>query len=102
LLQEGGGEADLAEGGEGPDQIVAQDDYGVGEIDFGRSGAEGENAPEGLPADLVLHVVRVRQGSDDNLAVPVVPPPEDSASAVESHVMTRMREEPVSPARKAA
>ncbi len=42
-----------AEGGEGPDRVVAQDNDGVGEIDFECSGFEGKDATKGLPADLV-------------------------------------------------
>jgi hypothetical protein len=86
LLQECGGEAAFSEGGKGPGRVVAQDDDSVGEIDFERSGFKGEDATEGLPADLVGHVVRVGEGTDDDLAVPVSPPPDDGAPAVQGGV----------------
>ena len=103
LLQECGGEAAFSEGGKGPGRVVAQDDDSVGEIDFKRSGFKGEDATEGLPADLVGHVVRVGEGTDDDLAVPVSPPSDDGAPAVQGGVPGDDYDVvPVSPARKAA
>ena len=61
LLKEGGLEAALAEGGEGADGVVAQDDDGVAEVDLAGGGLDGVDYREGLSADLVAHVVRVGQ-----------------------------------------
>ena len=86
LLQEGRRSAALPEGGEGPDRVVAHDDPRGGEIDLLGSRGEGEHTPKGLPADLMVHVVRVREGTNDDLAGRVGPPAEDKAPAVDGGV----------------
>ena len=52
--------------------------------------------------DLMLHVVRVQEGADDDLAGRVGPPAEDKAPAEsqESQVMMTTRATPVCPAMK--
>ena len=57
LLQERGGKTALLEGGEGTHGIVAEDDDRVGEVDLESGGFEGEDAGQGLAADLVAHVI---------------------------------------------
>ena len=47
----------LLEGGESADGIVAEDDDRVGEVDLESGGFEGEDAGQGLAADLVAHVL---------------------------------------------
>ncbi len=61
----------FSEGRERGDTVVSHDDPGVGQVELPRSSLEGKNAAERLPADLVLHVVRVWEGADDDLAVRV-------------------------------
>ncbi len=80
LLQERGGSAALPESRQSTDSVVAHDDPGLSQVNFASSGVKGEDAPEGLPQDLMLHVVRVREGSDDDFAVP---PAEDRTPAVD-------------------
>ncbi len=86
LLEERRGEAALSEGSEGPCGIVAEDDHGVRAVEFEGGRVESEDTGEGLLADLVTHVVRVRQGADDDLALTVGPPAEDHAPAVQGGV----------------
>jgi hypothetical protein len=83
LLGEGGGEAAFAEGGERAQRVVAHDDDGLGKVELGSGGLEGEDPGMSLPADLVLHVGRVGEGAHDGLAVAIGPPAKDHAPAVE-------------------
>ena len=86
LLKERRGATALLESREGSRGVVAEDDHSVREVEFESSRVEGEYTREGLPADLVTHVVRVRQGADDDLALAVGPPSKDHAPAVQGGV----------------
>ena len=79
LLEEGGGEAAFAEGGEGAQRVVAHDDDGLGEVEL----CSSEDPGVGLPADLVLHIGRVGEGAYNGLAVAICPPAKDHTPAVE-------------------
>jgi len=85
-LKERGREGPFAEGGEGAHGIVPHDDDSTGEVEFPSCGLQGEGPGMGLPADLVLHVVRVRERADHDLALAVVPPTEQEAPSVEGRV----------------
>ena len=86
LLQERGGKTALLERGERADGIIAEDDDRVGEVDLESGGFEGEDAGQGLAADLVAHVLRVGEGADDHLAGDVGPPAQHHAPTVERGV----------------
>ncbi len=86
MLEERGREAGLAEGGEGSRGVVAEDDDGVRQVDLEGCCLEREHAGEGLQADLVTHVLRVRKRADDGFAVDVGPPAEHYAPAVQGSV----------------
>ena len=83
LLQERRGSAALPESRQSNDSVVAHDDPGLSQVNFASRSVEGEDAPEGFPQDLVLHDVRVRERSDDDLAFLASPPAEDSNPAVD-------------------
>ena len=74
LSKEGGGKTAPAQGRQCADGVVAKDNPRVGEVDFESSGLESELASEGLPADLVFHVLGMREGANDDLAGLVSPP----------------------------
>ena len=48
LLEDGGGEAALAEGGERAQRVVAHDDDGLGEVDLRGGGLQSEDPSLGL------------------------------------------------------
>ncbi len=56
LMEEGGGEAALAKGGERAQRVIPHDDDGLREVELRGGGLKGENPCLGLPADLMLHV----------------------------------------------
>jgi hypothetical protein len=82
LLQEGRRGAAFQEGGEGSDGVVAHHDPGVSEVEFSGGGFKGEDPSNGLPADLVKHVVRVWEGASEDLASRIRPLAEDDAPTV--------------------
>jgi hypothetical protein len=86
LLVERGGEAALLESGQGSRGVVAENDNGVGEVEFKGGSLKGQDPSEGLPADLMAHVARVREGADDDFAFAVGPPAEDHAPAMQRGV----------------
>jgi hypothetical protein len=112
LLQEGQRGAALPEGCKGLYSVVAHQDPSVREVHFYGGGFKGEDSAEGLTANLVKHVVRVREGADDDLAGGVGPPAEDHAPTVDrgvpsddddsgmSQVMMTTRASPMCPVRK--
>ena len=66
LLEEGGGEAALAKGGDAGERaqrVIAHDDDGLGEVELRGGGLKGEDPCLGLPADLMLHVWGVWKGA---------------------------------------
>ena len=85
-LKKGGGETTLAEGRQSADGVVAQDHGGLLEVKLCGGRLQGEDAGESLAADLVLHVVRVGKGANDDLPLLIVPPPQDHAPAVQGGV----------------
>ena len=87
-LQKGTGEAAFPKGRESASGVVAEHDYRVGDVDLRLQGSrlEVKRASEGLPPDMVVHVIVVGRGPDDDLAVLVRPPPEDHPPAVEGGV----------------
>ncbi len=66
MLQEARRRAALPMGGEGSDGVLAHHDPGVREVKFSGGGFKGEDPSEGLSANLVEHVVRVREGAGDD------------------------------------
>ena len=86
LLEESGGGAAFAKGGEGSDGVVAHDDPRVGQVEHAGGGLEGKDPTEGFTADLVLHVLCIWKGADDDLALLVGPPPDDYPPAMDGGV----------------
>ncbi len=89
LLQEGRRRAALPKGGEGSDGVVAHGYPGVREVKFSGGCFEGEDPSKGLSgvsANLVEHVVRVREGAGDDLAGGIGPPAEDHSPTVDGSV----------------
>jgi hypothetical protein len=86
LLKEGRGEAAFAEGGQGADGVVSENDGGAKEVDFEGRRIEGEDPSESFAADLVAHVLRVGKGADNDFAIPVVPPAQDHAPPMQGGI----------------
>jgi hypothetical protein len=86
LLEKGGRGSALPESRQGFHGVVAHDDPGVREDKCARGRLEGKDAAEGLVTNLVLNVLRVGKGSDDDLSVEVVPPSDDGSPAVDRGV----------------
>ncbi len=86
LLEESGREATFSQGREGADSVVSEDDGGLGEVNFEGCGLESQDAGKGFAAHLVTHVVRVGEGANDDLTLPVCPPTQDHAPPEERGV----------------
>ena len=89
LLGEGGGEASLAQSGEGPDSIVPENDNSVwlGQVHLqGCCCLQGEDSSPSFAPDLAPHVLGVREGANDNLALPVGPPAKNYAPSLQGGV----------------
>jgi hypothetical protein len=82
LVERGRGTA-FPESGQGPNGVVANDYPGIREDDLARGGLKRKDTPEGLTANLVLHVLRVGKGADDDHSLRVSPPADDSTPAVD-------------------
>ncbi len=84
LLQEGGRQAALPKCRQRADSVIAEYAHRVGKVDLLGSGLKGG---KGLPADLVTHVLIVREGPNDDLAVPFCTPMEDHSPAVDGGIL---------------
>ncbi len=87
-LKESGGKAALAQGREGADRVVSEDDGGLREINFEGRGLESQDASKDFAAHLVAHVIRVGKGAsaDDDLTIRVGPPTQDHSPTEERGV----------------
>jgi hypothetical protein len=78
-MEESGGTGALMQGREGTCCVVAKNDDGPREAELNGRRLKSQDAGECPAPILVVHAIRVREGADDDLALPVRPPTQDHA-----------------------